>query len=267
MAAFQTPMTPRMPDDGVRLFGFTVGHIDMALSYFLPGEPGQINVPVTAYLIDHPKGLVLFDSGLGARYQRPVGAVMDGIVDLVEGETIDGRLRAIGVDPADVRWIIVSHLHVDHAGGNAYFPNATVIVQEAEHQYAYNEGEADPLYDRSDYDTGQPFRKITGEYDLFDDGTVLVFPTPGHSAGHQSVKIRTDGAEVVLAGDCCCLRRTLDSLKLPEHCHNADLFLSTLKTLARMEQQGATVFPSHDPDFWSKIPKGVPILPGETNSG
>ena len=248
-------------DDGVRLFGFTVGHVHMDLAYFLAGEAGQIVIPVTAYLIDHPRGLALFDSGLGARYERAAGTPMDGIVDLVEGETIDCRLRAIGVDPAEVRWIIASHLHVDHAGGNAYFPNAAVIVQEAEHLHAFTHAEGDPIYDRSDYDTGQPFLKINGEHDLFGDGTVVVFPTPGHTPGHQSAKIRTNGCEVVLAGDCCSLRRSLDDLALPEHCHDADLFLSSLKMLAGMERRGAIVFPSHDPEFWSKVPQAAPIMP------
>ena len=258
MSATQ-PATRLPNDDDVRLYGFTVGHVDMALSYFLAGEAGQIKVPVTAYLIDHPKGLALFDTGLGARYQRPAGAPAEGIVDLTEGETIDCRLRAIGVDPADIRWIVVSHLHVDHCGGNPYLPNATVIVHQAEYDYGYAEGEGDPLYDKADFDTGQPFLKIAGEYDLFGDGTVVVFPTPGHSPGHQSAAIRTAGAEVVLAGDCCCLRRTLDDLRLPEHCHDADLFLSTLKNLAGMERRGAIIMPSHDPEFWATIPKGVPL--------
>ncbi|MBO9499257.1 MAG: N-acyl homoserine lactonase family protein [Novosphingobium sp.] len=252
----------QMPGDGVKLFGFTVGHIHMDLGYFLAGEAGRITIPVTAYLIDHPKGLALFDSGLGARYARPANTPIDGIVDLAEGETIDCRLRAIGVDPADVRWIVASHLHVDHAGGNAYFPNATVIVQKAEYCHAFGEAEGDPVYDRADYDTGQPFLRIEGEHDLFGDGAVVVFPTPGHTPGHQSAKIRIEGAEVVLAGDCCSLRRSLEDLRLPEHCHDAGLFLSSLRRLAQMKRCGALVIPSHDPEVWAKVPKGVPILPG-----
>ena len=130
MSAITPPTAPPRRGEDVRVYGFTVGHIDLPLSYFLAGEPGQINVPITAYLIDHPKGLVLFDTGLGKRYTRPAGAPQAGIVDLTEGETMDGRLRDIGVDPAEVHWIIVSHLHIDHCGGNSYFPNATVVVMD-----------------------------------------------------------------------------------------------------------------------------------------
>lgn len=257
--SIEIPTAPRQQGEGVRLFGFTVGYVYMPLAFFLAGETGEVRAPVTAYLIDHPKGLVLFDTGLGARFERPKGAERDSFVDIETGDTMDARLRAIGVEPGDIRWIIVSHLHTDHAGGNRYFPNATVIVQEAEHRFAFNEGPQDPVYLLSEYDTGQPFKKITGEYDLFGDGTVVVFPTLGHTPGHQSVKVKTDGGEVVLTGDCCSMKRTLDEFKMPEHCYDADKFLASLQTLSQMQKKGARVFPSHDPEFWDTVPKGVPI--------
>ena len=73
MSAVEIPTAPRKPGEGVRLFGFTVGYVHMALSFFLEGEPGEVKAPVTAYMIDHPQGLVLFDTGLGKRFVRPAG--------------------------------------------------------------------------------------------------------------------------------------------------------------------------------------------------
>jgi glyoxylase-like metal-dependent hydrolase (beta-lactamase superfamily II) len=258
MSAVSIPGAPRQPGDGVRLFGFTVGYVHLPVSYFLKGEQGQVKAPVTAYLIDHPEGFVLFDTGLGGRFERPVGAVLDGFIDLEEGDRIDTRLRAIGVEPADIRYIIVSHLHTDHAGGNAYFPNAEVIVQESELDFARVEADG-MLYAIDEFDTGQPFRKLHGECDLFGDGTVVIFPTLGHTPGHQSARVRTDGGDIVLTGDCCSYRRTLAEFHLPEQCHNVDDFVATLKKLSAMEKKGARVFPSHDADFWAGVPKGIPI--------
>jgi N-acyl homoserine lactone hydrolase len=249
----------RNPSDSVRLFGFTVGHITLPLNYFVKGESGEITVPVTAYLIDHPRGLVIFDTGLGPRFERPVGAVLTSFVDLEVGNTIDVRLRAIGIDPESIKLVIVSHLHSDHAGGNLFFKNATIIVQDAEHDFAFHGAQEDPIYCKAEYDTGQPFMRINGEYDVFGDGTVVVFPTLGHTPGHQSARVRTASGEVVLAGDCCSLQRSLDDFRLPEHCHNADLYIGSLKTLAKMRERGARIFFGHDPGFWETIPKGVPI--------
>ena len=259
MGAIEIPAAPRISDAGVRMFGFTVGHVHMSLSFFLDGEAGQIKAPVTAFLIDHPRGLALFDTGLGSRFERPKGSPLEGFIDLEAGDTMAARLRGIGVDASDVRWIIASHLHADHAGGNVDFPNATVVVQESEVDFARAEADG-MLYALEEFDTGQPFLKLHGEHDLFGDGTVIVFPTPGHTPGHQSARVRTDHAEIVLTGDCCSMRRSLEDFRLPDHCHNADQFIGSLHLLRKMQDRGARVFPSHDPDFWAEIPKAVPIV-------
>ena len=67
---------------------------------------------------------------------------------------------------------------------------------------------------RRDFDTGQTFVQISGEHDLFGDSTVTVFPTLGHTPGHQSMRIRLASGHVVLAGDCCYLKRSLDLLRV-----------------------------------------------------
>ena len=259
MAAKEIPTAPRKPDEGVRLFAFTIGYVHMPLSFFLDGEEGQFRAPVTAFLIDHPTGFALFDTGLGQRFVRAPGSEATSFIDIEEGQTMVERLNQIGVDAADVRWIIASHFHADHAGGNAEFPNASVVVQEEE--VAFAKAMADgQLYCLEEFDTGQPLVKVRGEHDVFGDGTVVVFPTPGHTPGHQSARIKTCGADVVLTGDCCNLKRSLDELRLPDHCHDADQSLASLKALQKLQNGGARVLPSHDPAFWSKIAMNVPIL-------
>jgi glyoxylase-like metal-dependent hydrolase (beta-lactamase superfamily II) len=169
------------------------------------------------------------------------------------------RLAQIGVDAADVRWIIASHFHADHAGGNADFPNASVIVQQREVDFAKEMADGQ-LYCLEEFDTGQPLVTVTGEHDVYGDGSVLVFPTPGHTPGHQSARIKTDGADIVLTGDCCNMKRSLDEFKLPDHCHDADQSLASLKLLRGLRDKGMRVMPSHDPEFWSRIAMNVPIL-------
>ncbi|WP_375392491.1 N-acyl homoserine lactonase family protein [uncultured Sphingomonas sp.] len=258
MPASPVPAFPRDPDDaGVRLFAFTCGHITLPLSFFLRGEDGQITIPVTAYLIDHPAALCLFDTGLGAKYRRPTGTPGTGRVDFSEHETIAARLAEIGVAAQDIRWIINSHLHLDHAGGNAHLPNATIIIQDSEWDFA--RAGIDPSYVAGEVDTGQPVQRITGEFDLFGDNTVVLMPTPGHTPGHQSARVRTLRGDVLLAGDCCNLKRSLDELRLPDHCHDADSYLDSLKMLRREREKGTAILFSHDPDFWATIPQARPL--------
>ncbi len=258
MAAIEIPTAPRRPGEGVRLFAFTVGYVHMPLSFFLDGEEGMIKAPVTAFLIDHPKGTVLFDTGLGERFVRPAGTERDGFIDIERGQTMVESLRKIGVDPAEIRWIIASHLHADHAGGNVGFPNASVIVQEQEVRFAREMADG-MLYSLEEFDTGQPLVEVNGEHDVFGDGTVVVFPTAGHTPGHQSARIKTDGGDIVLTGDCCNLRRSLDELRLPDHCHDADQSLASLRLLRSMQERGARVLPSHDPEFWAEYAMNVPL--------
>jgi glyoxylase-like metal-dependent hydrolase (beta-lactamase superfamily II) len=226
----------------------------LPLSFFLDGEAGKLTVPATSYLIEHFEGRALFDTGLGKRFQ-PGASAANSRVMFGAAEDIGTRLLAIGVDPASIRWIINSHLHTDHAGGNVFLPNASVILQDAEWQYAFHA--EDRAYHLPEFDLGQPFVRVRGEHDLYGDGSVVLFPTPGHTPGHQSARVRTAQGDIVLAADCCNLRRSLDELHLPDHCHDAEQYMHTLCSLAELRRGGAQIHYGHDPEFWATVPQGV----------
>ena len=123
-------------DEGVLLYAFTCGHITLPTSYFISGEEGKTRVPACVFLIDHPDGLALFDTGFSDRFvglEKGLGK----IVDMPKEHPVAERLRAMEVDPASINWIINSHLHLDHAGGNHLLPNATVIVQDSEWDFGF----------------------------------------------------------------------------------------------------------------------------------
>jgi N-acyl homoserine lactone hydrolase len=242
------------------LTAFTCGWMTLPLSFFLDGERGELRVPATAFLIDHPKGLAVFDTGLGQRLSRPVGAELErpGFADLEADALIGARLEAIGIDPASIRWIINSHLHSDHAGGNRDLPNATVVVQAREWEFAFS-GE-DRAYHLPEYDTGQSVLKVHGEHDMFGDGAVVLFPSPGHTPGHQCARVTTPTGVALLAADCCNLKRSLDELRLPDHCFDPQQYLATLRLLRTREQLGERVFFGHDPDFWATVPQNRPLV-------
>ena len=238
-----------------RLVPLECGRLTLALSFFLDGEEGTVTVPVPAYLIEHPDGLAVFDTGLGPRFRRPSGTPAPSHVDLEVHACIDARLRHVGVDPADVRYIVNSHLHTDHAGGNVYLPAATVVVQRAEWEWAHESGGR--AYEPSEFDTAQEVRRIEGPHDLFGDGTVRLLPTPGHTPGHQSAVIRTMAGEVVLTGDACNMRRAMDEMRLPDHADDLAEYRRSLRLLRGLRDGGAVVLHGHDPQLWATIRQNV----------
>ncbi len=246
-----------MKDDALRLYAFTCGWLNMPRGFFLQGEGRElIRVPVPAYYIDHPKGKAVFDTGLGAHSLGHISEIRGSSAELDSSADIAARLRSIDVDPATIDFIINSHLHTDHCGANASLPNATVIVQASELQAARDGASA---YDRAEWDLGHKIMTLHGEHDLFGDGSVIIFPTPGHTAGHQCATIRLPKGDVILAADCCYMRQSLVEFHLPRFSHDANLQLNSLRLLSRLRDEGARVFFGHDPDFWKHVPQGTPL--------
>jgi N-acyl homoserine lactone hydrolase len=252
-----TIASPAAP--AITLTPFTCGRLTLPLSFLLGGQPGEITVPVTAYLIEHPAGTAVFDTGPGPRYARSAGEAPSGPVDLEEDALIDARLRAINVDPLQIGYILNSHLHPAHAGGNALLPAASVIVQQAEWEHARTA--TDRAYHAPEFDTGQPIVAVTAEHDVFGDGSVILVPTPGHTPGHQSARVQTSSGEVVLAGDACSLRRSLADLLVPGHGHDLRRYRRSLEWFRARQDAGATIAFGHDPAFWATVPQSVPWDP------
>lgn len=246
----------------MKLYAFTCGMFQSTKSFFVPTDGDEIvKSPIPAYLIDHPKGLALFDTGLNLRFRREADAQLRADemgFDIDASAEIAARLRAMNVDPGSINWIINSHLHSDHCGGNAYIPNATMVIQRKELATA-RACEIPMLYDRNDYDHGHPILAIDGEHDLFGDGAVVIFPTPGHTAGHQSVRVRLPKGDAVLTGDCCYLKRNLDELVVPDLNVDRELSIETLKRLRRMRDDGTRIFYGHDRIFWTTVPQATAI--------
>ena len=123
-----------------KLYAFECGRLTMPSGIFLADTEGMMTVPVPAFLIDHPKGKVLFDSGLNQAlhdhqdtYFEPLGDLRDSvIVDFTPGQEIDRVLERLDIDAGDITHLVNSHLHFDHAGGNEKIPNAPVVVQRRE---------------------------------------------------------------------------------------------------------------------------------------
>lgn len=244
----------------VSLRAFTCGWFYAPVSFFIGGSDATvIRAPIPAYLIEHPKGRALFDTGLPVRAQAIAAAESRAgrqSFEFDEGTDIGAQLRAVDIDPKSVAWIVNSHLHSDHCGGNEAAPNARVLIQRAELPPA-RDLSGGPLYDRRDFDTGQTFLQVSGEHDLFGDGRVTVFPTLGHTPGHQSMRIWLASGHVVLAGDCCYLKRSLDLLRAAPGDVDKTQAVATLQRLHELRCAGDRIYYGHDGEFWRDIAQGV----------
>lgn len=249
-------------DTRLRLFAFNCGWFQCRPGYFVEGDEGPyVRGPVPAYLIDHPLGRALFDTGLGVRFRRELETALPPDkfgLQWFEGMDIATRLKALDIDPDSIRWIVNSHLHIDHCGGNRFFPNATMIIQRSELEAA-DANSSPGLYEEEDFLTGQPVRAIVGEHDLFGDGSVRIVPTYGHTPGHQSVIVKLEGGEVLLAGDCCYTERNLDVMVLPRATVDIEAGMATYRRLAAMRAGGTRILFGHDGRQWQTIREGVPF--------
>ena len=250
----------------IRLRAMTCGWITMDLAGLLRGEAGKLKVPIPAYLIEHPKGTVLFDTGLHASMQEDADTRLGRLASMFEvdfgpGEDIVARLALCDVRPDDVDWVVNSHLHFDHCGGNEALPDSPVIIQRRELEAARDPDLAVRAgFAAQDWDHGHDFVLADGEHDLFGDGSVVCMPTHGHTPGHQSLRVRLESGDVILCGDACYLRRSLEEMHLPGILHDGAEMLASLRKLAELERRGAKIFYGHDPEFWESVPQAPQVL-------
>lgn len=249
------------------VYALTCGWLEGEFGRLMEGGEGRIRLPIPAYLIEHPTGTALFDTGMHPDCQHNpagrVGARVAGLFafDCHPGEEIAARLEALGRDPAKIDLIINSHFHFDHCGGNAQIPNATLIVQRREWDAGMDPDRAAKSgFDPRDFDLGHKLRLVDGEHDLFGDGSVVCLPTHGHTPGHQSLRLRLAGGEIVLAADSCYFCRTLRERRLPRFVYDREQMLASLDRLAALEKAGARIFFGHDPEFWRTVPQGAAPL-------
>ncbi len=251
----------------VQLYAFTCGYLTIPRAFMLAGETGLISVPIPSYLVVHPKGRVLFDTGLPvATLDNPVAHIGEMLArahqfDFHPGQEVGARLAAMQVSPDSIDIVINSHLHFDHCGGNGQLPNADILIQKSELTHA-RAVENTHGYLLADWDTGQRFRIVEGEHDVFGDGSVVCLPTFGHTPGHQSLRVQTEeGGEFILCGDACYLKESLERLHLPGIIADKEAALSVLHRLREMQARGSKIMFGHDLDFWKSIPQ-APIRLG-----
>lgn len=198
----------------------------------------------TCYLIKHKQGWFLWDTGI----PDAVAAMPNGLapadpkaVTWKRPKTLASQLEQIGVKPADIKAMGVSHTHPDHIGNVEMFPQAMLYVQKAEYDWpgANNEPRFKPSH---------PVELLSGDKDVFGDGSVTILSTPGHTPGHQSllVKLPKTGA-VVLSGDAVHFRSNWENRRVPVNNVSKDQSLASMQKIAdTLTKEKAQLWINHD---------------------
>ena len=157
-------------------------------------------VPVYSVLIEHPDGLFMYDTGYDLDHVNRV--LPFELPEQAPDQTIPAQLKAAGFDPEQVNFVVNSHFHFDHVGGNKYLTGATTLVNTAELRHAKVPEPFEHLgYSDLSFDfPGPKYERISGDIEIADG--LWLYETPGHTAGHYSLLVEMDDQpSMIFAGD------------------------------------------------------------------
>ena len=228
---------------------FNVGWISSPAAVYRQGEDpaARIRFPVPAYLIETDQERILIDAGLHPEaiadpetfYGRPEA----GLFGLEQEQSI-----AEQVDLDTVTRIVLTHLHFDHAGALALVPgNVPIVIQRREWEAAHDRAAVrrNFFYPRDYAVEDRELMMIDGDHDLLGDGSIELLLTPGHTPGHQSVRI---GEGLVIGADVGHFAATLDDHRFPSFADDFDAQARSAERLRGLRDAGVRVMPGHDPD-------------------
>lgn len=244
----------------VRLYALDCGRADIKDMKIFGDEGEPRELVAACYVIRHPRGTLLWDTGVSDTVAETPGGVLvagGGIRFHVE-TPLREHLRALHLTPADVQYVAFSHLHSDHAGNANLFPASTWILNRRELEWA-TATPTPPTIDPalfSAYRTAK-IQLLEGEADLFGDGAVKIVPTPGHTPGHQSLVLQLRRAgTVVISGDLCHTHDNWRHRRTPPFNTDREESVRSMERLdALIDATRARFVVQHEPDELAALPR------------
>lgn len=245
-----------------RIYIFDNGKIsglDPALFNFTADELAEVDFVATSYLVVHPEGTLMFDSGeiADSAFDGHDGPVSQGAMSATK--RLRPQLAAAGYAPEDINYFALSHYHSDHTANANDFATATWIVQRAERDFMFQE-DPEGIIDTASFGALEHAKTIVldnEDYDVFGDGSVMIMSTPGHTPGHQVVAVRlAHSGTIVLGGDLYHYPEEITTGRVPTFEYDAD---QSRASRARIQdfirRTGATLWIEHDMATHAGLPK------------
>ncbi|SNR25461.1 Glyoxylase, beta-lactamase superfamily II [Maribacter sedimenticola] len=217
------------------------------------------------YVISHPKGNLMWDAGLPESliamdepYTDPSGAFT-----VSRKDSVVNQLKRIGMVPTDIDFIALSHTHFDHSGHANVLKEATWLVQQSEYDFITSEetqkNNADIYNAIKDLTKTKP---ITGDYDVFGDGTVVIKSMPGHTPGHQVLYLDLpESGPLLLTGDLYHLYENRTHRRVPIFNYDVEETLNSMSSFeALAKENNAKVYMQHSKEDFNKMPKAPEYL-------
>lgn len=219
-------------------------------------ESRRLTLRAPCFLIQHGDRYLLWDAGLPTEPVEAADAEELPTTDVA----LEPQLERLGLTPSDIDLVALSHVHFDHVGQAARFPEARLLVGAADYDLLFGNGPRPPGFIPAllaPWRDGQNVERIRGDHDVFGDGSVVMLHLPGHTPGHYALRLNLANAgPVVLSGDLYHFRDNRARRGVPDF--NTDR-AATLASFDRMEgylvNSGARLVIQHDPDDYAALPK------------
>jgi N-acyl homoserine lactone hydrolase len=238
-------------------------------------------LPIYAWAVETPEGVVVVDTGETARTGEPGYfprwhpyfrlAVQ---LDVAPEQEVGPQLLKLGIRPDDVKTVILTHLHTDHAGGLHHFSKSKILVSDQE--LALAKGFAGRLRGYLPNRWPQWFApnsiifepQALGPFDrshhVTSDGTVVVVPTPGHTPGHVSVIVLDDDVSYFLAGDTTYTQQSLIEEQVDGVSPSEAVSLQTMQRIIRYARSQPMIYlPTHDPESGDRLANAITVRVSE----
>jgi N-acyl homoserine lactone hydrolase len=212
------------------------------------GKPRELSN--NCYLFKHERGTLLWETGLPDSVADQSGGVTspNGALVWFRDKTLVGQLESVGVKPADITYIAMSHSHADHTGNVRAFAKSKILMQKLEHEFAMNMTPK-PL------NVDQNIEILSGDHDVFGDGSVTIISTPGHTPGHQSLLVNLPKTgSLILTGDLVHFQYMWDNKIVPSFNFNKQQTLSSIERVIKLiAEHKAQLWIGHDKDITARI--------------
>ena len=257
------PAQAAKPSPDIALYAMDCGRLTMADADAFADDGSYKGVAkelvVPCFLIRHPKGDLIWDTGLPQTIADMPGGKGPGGITIAHKLT--DQLKELGLSPADIKYLSISHSHFDHIGNAGLFASATWIVDPLERDYAFRpQARADKIAFGA-YSALENSKTVLiegdGPYDVFGDKKVMIYKAHGHTPGHTVLLVRLAKAgPVILAGDMWHIAESRTARRVPRFNFNrADTLASMDKVEALAKATKARVIIEHVPADFDSLPK------------